>query len=240
MTHVDHADSEEARRKRDTRVSLLTGILGLGVLSALLLYNLQPCSVWALTTGCSETRSWEEYLLVNMTGLFLFPMGLIMLMPREGPHLFGFWRPVPGTWRIAGYLYLLMLVLLVPASRLPAFTEYYPLRPEAAYSWPFLVYFELTYGLYMFCWEFFFRGFLTFGLARRLAPTGAILLQALAFGVMHLGKPAPEMAGSFVAGVVLGWLAYRARSFFPCFALHWLCALTFDLLVIQARPGGIL
>jgi hypothetical protein len=49
----------------------------------------------------------------------------------------------------------------------------------------------------------------------------------------------PEFYGSFVAGIALGWLAVRGRSFLPCFALHWAIAFTFDVLVIQARPGGI-
>ncbi|MBM3494419.1 MAG: CPBP family intramembrane metalloprotease, partial [Armatimonadetes bacterium] len=51
--------------------------------------------------------------------------------------------------------------------------------------------------------------------------------------------PTPEIVGSFAAGLILGVLALRGRSFMPCFALHWACAATFDLMVIRATPGGI-
>ena len=64
-------------------------------------------------------------------------------------------------------------------------------------------------------------------------------LLSIGFGIMHIGKPMPEVYGSFIAGLALGWLAVRARSFYPCFLLHWAISITFDLLTIYARPGGI-
>ena len=41
-------------------------------------------------------------------------------------------------------------------------------------------------GFYMFCWEFFFRGFLLFGLQKsRLGAWGAVIVQALLFALLH-------------------------------------------------------
>lgn len=65
------------------------------------------------------------------------------------------------------------------------------------------------------------------------------MIQALLFGIMHIGKPLQEVFGSFIAGIILGVLALRSRSFLPCFWLHWARSATFDLLVIRARPGGL-
>jgi len=240
MTEAESPQRQaDAVRARNTRVTLAVLTVGLTVCAGLLFYNLQPCSVSDLAQPCTAVRTWEEYLLVNITGLMLVPIVSIFALPREGPQLFGWWRPRPPSWRMAGTLYLLMVVPLAIASRRPEFLSYYPLRPEAAYSWPVFWYHEATYGLYMLAWEFFFRGYLTFGLARRLSNATAVGIQAVLFGLMHYGKPGLEVAGSFLAGVVLGHLALRGRSFYHCFALHWACSVTFDVLVIWARPDGL-
>jgi membrane protease YdiL (CAAX protease family) len=94
-----------------------------------------------------------------------------------------------------------------------------------------------VYGLYLFCWEFFFRGFLLFGLSRSLGPWVAVFAQMIAFGVMHHGKP--EFLGSFVSGAALGILALRSKSFMPCFVLHWTISILFDVLAIMAKTGRL-
>jgi len=35
--------------------------------------------------------------------------------------------------------------------------------------------------------------------------------------------------------VILGIMALNAKSFIPCFVLHWAASLTFDILVIAGR-----
>jgi len=234
--------SEPRSRPANARAHVVSWsvlVLGALIVACLTRYNLQPYPAWA-TGPAGGWRSWEEFLLVNVTGLVLLPALLMLGVLREPASRFGVRPASSGAGRIALVLYVLMLPVLLYASRMPAFQSYYPMRSMAAYSWRYFVYFELTYGLYMLCWEFFYRGFLTLGLARAFHPAVAIGLQAVAFGVMHAGKPAPEVAGSFVAGVALGMVALRARSFMPCFALHWAVSVTFDVLVIRARPGGFL
>jgi membrane protease YdiL (CAAX protease family) len=219
-------------------VSAITLAVGAAVVAYLTRYNMQTAPAWS----SGETpfgRSWEEYLLVNVTGLLLIPILAVAAMPREDLALFGWSRPASGTARPALLLFLLMLPVLVAASRMEPFQRYYPMQPQTALSWRYLLYFEMTYGLYMLTWESFFRGFLTLGMARGFGPVAAVVLQAAAFGIMHIGKPLPEVIGSFAAGLVLGVLALRARSFLPCFGVHWACSATFDLLVIAAVPGGI-
>ena len=225
------------RRRRDVWIGCAVAVLGLGIIAPLLTaYNMQPKAVWSI--GLSPfPRSWEEYLLVNVTGLLFAPVLMVMLWPRLHLSQFGMRHPVGRANLIALLLYLVMLPLLVIASRMSVFQNYYPMQTLAAYNLHYFIYFELTYGFYLWCWEFFFRGFLTFGLARAIGFTYAIIAQAAAFGLMHIGKPWPEMAGSFIAGLVLGWLAVRLRSFWPGFGAHWAVAVTFDVLIIHARGG---
>jgi len=220
-------------------VSICTLLLGAAIVASLIYYNAQPYSLWSAGPVRNQ-RTWEEYLVVNSSTLLFLPWLLIFGLLRERADNFGFRLPEPGASRLALLFYLLMLPLLWLAARFPAFQNYYPLQPQAAYSWNALLFHELSYGFYLFCWEFFYRGFLTFGLGRAFGFPLAIGLQAVAFGIMHGGKPLPEFYGSFVAGIALGMLAVRGRSFLPCFAVHWAVSVTFDLLVMRFKPGSLL
>lgn len=225
-------------RRRAWPISLSTLLLGAAVVAFLTYYNAQPYSVWS-TGPVRSHRAWEEYLVVNTTALLFLPWLLIFGLLREKPDGFGLRLPEPGASRLAFFCYLLMLPLLFVAARFPAFQNYYPMQPQAAYSWSYLLYYEISYGFYLFCWEFFYRGFLTFGLGRAFGYPVAVGLQAAAFGIMHWGKPLPEFIGSFAAGIALGMLAVRGRSFLPCFAVHWAVSVTFDLLVMRFKPGSL-
>ena len=69
--------------------------------------------------------------------------------------------------------------------------------------------------------EFFFRGFLLFGLmGSRLGRVGAVLLTSLIWTAIHMQYDWFELAGLFVLGVVLGWARIKTGSIFPCLAMH--------------------
>lgn len=223
----------------DRLVSVSALLLGALVIAFLTRYNLQGDAVWSSGPN-RPVRSWEEYLVVNLVGLAFLPFLLIFGGFREDAAQFGFRAPERGAARIALLFFLGMVPVLLVVSRFPEFQNYYPIQKQAAYQWGYLLYFEITYGFYFFCWEFFYRGFLTFGMARAFGVPAAIALQAIGFGIMHYSKPTPEFLSSFVGGIALGWLAIRGRSFLPCFALHWAVSLTLDLLAIHARRGAIL
>jgi len=177
--------------------------------------------------------SYDRYLVVNYALLLFVPLLIIFLVFREDPAAYGFAR---GDTRAALRLFLVLfvptVVVLAIFARRPEFQRYYPINEAARYFRPELLHWEVAYnGFYMFCWEFFFRGFLLFGL-RQMMGNRAIYLQAIAFGLMHWGKPAPEFYVSFLTGFVLGVVALRSRSFLPTFALHAASAISFDLFVL--------
>ncbi len=231
-------DSSVPNRTRDRAISGSVLIAGIVIVTFLTCYNLRGYTVWSTGPG-RPFRTFEEYLVVNMTGLIFVPFLLLFAGFRHRAEEYGFCPPQPGIGRLTLLLFAAMLPVLFVASRFPDFQLTYPLQKQAAYSWGYFLYFELAYGLYLFCWEFFYRGILTFGLRRGFGDAAAITLQALAFGIMHYGKPTPELISSFFGGAILGWLAIRARSFFPGFLLHWSIAFTLDCLAIHAKSGGI-
>lgn len=199
-------------------------LTSLVILAVLFIYN-------------SRSGAYEEYLTVNIACLFWLPALYISFFEKRNLSDFGF-SPVEGIkgLKLVGILFACAIPLYIIAARMPNFQAYYPIQKQAAYDWRYFGYFELTYGMYLFCWEFFFRGFMLFGMSRSMGWF-AVIPQAVAFGVMHIGKPLPEVFASFAAGLILGIIALRSRSFLPCFVLHWASALAFDLLVILAKRG---
>jgi membrane protease YdiL (CAAX protease family) len=218
--------------------SIVVALIGAAVVGGLLKFN-------------QTATSYNQYIVGNLIGLFWLPMLTILFVVREDPDKWGFNLGSSGRiWALTGVLFIGLLALLATVSRGRAFQDYYPLfrwypefleafrqypqvSPWAAAPW-LMVYAELSYGMYMFCWEFFFRGYLLFGLSRSIGWV-AVLVQAAAFGLLHYGKPGTEVIASFGAGVILGIIALNARSFVPCFAIHWLASISFDIMVVAGR-----
>jgi len=140
-----------------------------------------------------------------------------------------------GDWRTgikaAALLYLAFLPLLVVVSYLPEFKNRYPLFYEARQSGWHLLLYELAYAVYFMGWEFIFRGFMLFGLFRDLG-FWAVLVQTIPFAIMHFGKAQLETLAAVPAGIILGYLALRTRSFWYGWLLHTAIAVSNDLLAL--------
>jgi membrane protease YdiL (CAAX protease family) len=177
----------------------------------------------------------------------IVPLGIIWLFFAQGI------RPVPWLknqalnawnygWNFGDFkthakwslgLFAIMLPLLIFASRDPqtraAYSQWFP-----AYSGvgPF-VWSLVLLGVYMFCWEFFHRGFLLFGMAQGWTSIPAIIIQAGAFGLAHWGKPQIEVYGAFAGGLILGIIAWRQKSFAVPFYTHFLIHAAWVLLLLR-------
>ena len=174
-----------------------------------------------------------KYTLWHCLWLLILPLIMIKFLFRDK---FSMWGITMGKvnlgWKWVFIFYLLMLPLLIIASFRKEFRYTYPLYPPATASWKIFIEYQLCYGLYMFCWEFFFRGFLLYGYKSELGKGAAIFLQTFPFIFMHLGKPELEVYSSTVAGILLGLLALETESMFYPFLVHYFISLTMDLLVV--------
>ena len=138
-------------------------------------------------------------------------------------------------WCVTGIAWILMIpVVILAVIAYPPFVAKYPLCKVVASSWQAFLPYQLAYGVYMFSWEFFFRGFMLFGLERKFGNY-SILIQTIPFAVMHYSKPLPEALGSIIAGVLLGVLALETRSFIYGAVIHWLVAMTMDVVAVAFR-----
>jgi len=144
----------------------------------------------------------------------LVPLAAGWLLFRDKPRDYGIRI---GRWKSAIILTAVclaaMALILYGAGKMPDFRSYYHVH---AIDWPELL---LNYALYMFAWEFLFRGYMLFGLEKSIGKS-AIFVQAIPFVLLHLGKPFLETLACIPGGFILGYVAYRTRSFLPCFIIH--------------------
>ena len=107
-----------------------------------------------------------------------------------------------------------MALILYRVGKMPEFRSYYH---RYAIDWSKLL---LNAALYMFAWEFLFRGYMLFGLEKSIGKS-AIFVQAIPFVLLHLGKPFLETLACIPGGFIFGYVAHRTRSFLPCFIIHF-------------------
>jgi membrane protease YdiL (CAAX protease family) len=151
----------------------------------------------------------------------LLPLGISVLVLREDPRSFGLRL---GNWKKGALFSLLGIVLMamVIAGLLQTaeFRQYYRLDSLREADSRGLAEFALRLGVYMFSWEFMFRGFMLFGLKERFGPL-AIWIQAIPFAIMHLGKPELETLSTIFGGAAFAYVDLESRSILPSVLIHW-------------------
>jgi len=156
------------------------------------------------------------------------PLACVLLLFRESPGRYGFGL---GDWRAGLVLTALGIVLMAPViwflgNSEPAMADYYKNQLRGL---PWTTFLDLI------GWEFFFRGWILFGYARKFGPD-ALWLQAVPFALAHVGKPEVETLSTIFGGFAFGWVAWRTRSFIYPFLIHWFIA-AFIILVAGGALG---
>lgn len=188
-------------------------------------------AAWALTT-------------VVLFGVVPFLVATLIL--RLKPSEFGFQaRGFLKHLKVYVLFFLVMSPLIWLASKDAEFLRAYPFARLAGQSDPlsfgeagqphWFWRWQLCYFLQFCALEMFFRGFLIFGLERRFG-LHAIFVMTIPYAMIHLHKPMPEAFGAIFAGVILGYMALKTRSFYGGILLHYAVALSMDLLA-TIRPG---
>jgi membrane protease YdiL (CAAX protease family) len=253
MANRKRSDSgDQAGRGNDVVTGIVTFMVAAVVTAYLFVTN-------------ADLKEKESYWLINNCLCLWVPLFTIQVVLRQEPAQFGMqrgdarfgFRTAAALW--LGMLIVCLLLMYAGGSRIPYlhrirhdFQHYYlynnlsvtlagvgQVNSFGGINWKALVYYELAMGFYMYCWEFFFRGFLLFGLMRtKLGVWGAVIIQAIPFTLLHwsynpaASKPLPEVAGAFIAAIILGMLASRTKSFLYGYLAHYAVSVTFDFLVL--------
>jgi len=160
---------------------------------------------------------WDRFILY-----LIIPLIFILVVFRENPREYGCSF---GDWKaglaitVAGIALMAPIIWYVGKSD-PRMSSYYNGYVEGL---PWTTFLELI------GWEFFFRGWILFGYARKFGAD-ALWLQAVPFALAHIGKPEVETLSTIFGGFVFGWVAWRTRSFVYPLLIHWFVA-TFIIIV---------
>lgn len=167
-------------------------------------------------------KYWDRVILY-----LVVPLIVILFIFHENPKEFGFSF---GDWKAGlvittiGILFMAPIIYYLGQGDESMKTYYRPLTEGLPW----------TTFLDLIGWEFFFRGWILFGYARKFGHE-ALWLQAVPFAVAHIGKPEVETLSTIFGGFAFGWVAYRTKSFIWPFLIHWFIA-TF---IIIAAAGLI-
>jgi membrane protease YdiL (CAAX protease family) len=167
----------------------------------------------------------------------LVPLLLIRFVHRR--------RIADHGWQFQGFarhiaIYLGLFAVMVPvvwwASTRDDFLLRYPFVYAARTDFGVLLRWEALYVLQFFALESFFRGYLLFTLERSFG-WNACFIMAVPYCAIHWHKAPLECFAAIFAGVLLGGLALRFRSWYGGAVLHSLVAITMDGLA-HARAAG--
>lgn len=151
---------------------------------------------------------------------FIIGILIIKLLLKEKVSDYGLQIGDYKTGLKYSFIFLfVMIVLIWIVSASPAFAEKYPHLSDAKSNWNILLIYELGMLIYMFAWEFIWRGFTLFGLEKKFGYY-SVLIQMIPFVILHNGKPFLETFGAIFGGIALGILALRTRSFYYCVLTH--------------------
>jgi hypothetical protein len=185
--------------------------------------------------GVSDIKFYSTLYWFSADGflMLIVPLILIYTVLKSKPAQFGFRI---GDLKFGIYSSLIFLIIMLPvlwiASGSESFAKAYPqggntIRENIS----ILMYYELFVGFYMLAWEFFWRGYVLFGLKEKFGYY-AIFIQMIPFFILHRGKPEIEVFASIFAGLILGIQAFRSNSFIYCFFLHWTIMIFVDVISV--------
>lgn len=230
------ADAESAAEEHRKSVPAGRSLVNVAVVlitSALSLAAIRFLRSSSLGTGyTTEFDRLMRWAGISIVGYFALPLVAIRLTGQR-LRSFGFRRPVPGTGRPYLVLFLASVPILFAASFLPAFQEGYPFyEPGPGESWwPRLIVWWAAYILQFVAVEFFFRGYMLFGLSPRLG-IASVFVMVVPYTMIHFDKPMAEALSAILGGSVLGFLALKSNSFWWAAAIHIGIAMTMESLTL--------
>jgi uncharacterized protein len=189
-------------------------------------------------------HGWDQVLL-----FLLVPLAVVLVVFRERPGDYGFglgrWREGLVWMGVTFPVIALCMGLIAWSSqemRGYYMSMFYPMsgnqfrlaetaNPSALAAHAYMLYLCL---LVIVPWEFLWRGFFLFALARKLTPGAAIFLQALPFALLHIGKPELETITTMLGGVGFGFVAWRTRSFLYAMLIHLFMLACLNLFIYHA------
>jgi membrane protease YdiL (CAAX protease family) len=165
----------------------------------------------------------------------LVPIAIVIFIFREPLQDYGL---KIGDWKfgLAATAILFPVIaglMLYPSSQTAEMKAFYPFDQSAGESAALFLRLELARAvLFYTAWEFFFRGFMLFGLRRSVGDWLAVCIQTIPSCLWHIGMPTGEIISSIPGGILFGLLALRTGSILWPWLLHFLIGTGLDFFIV--------
>ena len=179
---------------------------------------------------------WSSFFL-----FFIFPFLAIIFILKEPLANFGLsWgKPRSGTIWGASAAAVFILISLFLVTKPELMNQFSLARGIAGSFWYFL-FFELFIALPLhFFWEFFFRGFIQFGLEKKLGAY-SLFLQAILQSVLTLKGSWLLSSLILSSSLAAGLITRQSRSIFYSFIFSWIISVILDIILIRIIHQAII
>ncbi len=180
------------------------------------------------------------WFLGDFITIFLLPVLIIKTIFRESIAGYGLnLKEINFGLRVTAASIMVMLPVIWIASGTSSFMSAYPLLESSKYDWGKFLLFQAFLLVFVFAWEFFWRGYMLFGLKKEFGYY-SIILQMIPFVILHNGKPFMETSGAIFGGLLLGIIAFRTGSFLYGVVIHYAVLFFIDFFsILRFREGDI-
>ncbi len=196
-------------------------LLGLRVPALATAFLLLTCALFMLDRnydvlprfGPIDPRSLRNQGIERLVLFGLLPLGILLAL-REDPRRYGLGRgDVRRAVLLGGFATLITVPVIALIAAVPTMRDWY--GPSMT-TVPGVL---LTNVLDLVPTEFLLRGFLMFTLLRAIGPFG-VVVAAVPFVMIHIGKPDMEALSTLGGGLVFGWLNWRTGAIWASAAYH--------------------
>jgi membrane protease YdiL (CAAX protease family) len=178
-----------------------------------------------------------EVLYKRLTAFVLYGICTYLIIKslfRESIFNFGLSRGQSNLpLSLMGPVVALSFLTLLFFSRRETIYQRYPEMSGARTSATYFAVSAVTYALYLFSYEFLFRGFLLFGLKRSFGDFPAALVSMGFVTLTHIGTSIPVVLGSMVSGIIFPYMVLLSGSIWPVFLLHAGIGVGMDYLCVR-------
>lgn len=167
-----------------------------------------------------EFSAYFLWFIGDFVLFFIIPLLIIKFLFKEKTKFYGFQLE---NKKVGIFFIIISILIITPIlifiSIIFKINDFSPLKDIPTLKNDYFSFYIISLLLFLFAWEFIWRGFMLFGLEKKFGIY-SIFIQMIPFVILHNGKPIIETFSSIFGALFLGYLAIRTRSFIYGFFIH--------------------
>lgn len=193
-----------------------------------------------LVETASDENNVRFILFQRLLGIFFFGLVpiVVLLLTGNRPLTAGLNISRPLFSVVSGFSVGALLILINYLNRKsPVNLAMYPQIRKKEWTCSLIWLSALSWMVYLFAYEFLFRGYMLFSMYNETGQWNAIIFNLAFYMLVHVPKGWKEAIGSIPLGFVLCLLCLHTGNIWPAFIAHCCLALSNEWFAIAANPS---